>query len=351
MAETIGHYQVIERLGAGSLGDEVRARDTRLGRTVTIKLIDGDIAGDPESREAFLADARASTALSHPSVASLFEPGEDGERLFLVFEFVPGTTLRAFMGDRPLNPKRAIDLATQVADAVADGHAQGLLHGDINPETIMITPTGRAKLLDYGLSRWTAGGRARANAAEADAAGTMLSSLAYMSPEQALGGTVDGRTDVFSLGTVLYEMLTVVSPFAQAGAESTLVQVLQRALAAPSSLNSRVAPELDALVGRTLMRSLDQREASAAALSADLKSLGADLEGRAVEALAAPVAARRSPRRSGWLLLLLLLGLAALGAWYWRDTASQLWRGLVDRAAPVGQLTPLNQRPAGRRVV
>lgn len=355
MADTIGHYEIVERLGAGGLGEVVRARDTKLGRTVAIKIVADAVDADPDAREALLADARAMTQVSHPSIATLYEVGEDGGRVFLVFEFVPGTTLRLFMGDRPLNPKRAVDLAIQLADALAAGHAHGHLHGDVNPETIMITPTGRAKLLDFGLSRWTAGGRARANVVSAESDGRMLGSLAYMSPEQALGGGVDHRTDVFSLGCVIYEMLSGISPFARPGSESTVIQILQVSPPPPSSLNPRVPPELDRVVQRSLVKSLEQREPSMASLSADLKQLAANLEAPIEDAGPTPAPAVRSPRSRRWLgrvLLLATLLALAFAVWRWRDAAVDLWRRIGEpvQSDPVAEHGPVRPSAAVSRV-
>src|SRR5882724_736 len=204
MFETLGLYKILDRIGAGGLGEVYRARDTRLGRTVAIKVVSGAIAGDPDRRERLVRGARAATALSHPNIAALYEIGEDQDHLFLVFEYAPGETLKRTIAGRPLNPRRAIDLAVQIADALADAHAEGIVHRDIKPDTIIVTPKGNAKILDFGLATWTTGGAEREHAAhaattEATAVGTLLGTVAYMSPEQALGEKVDHRTDVFSL--------------------------------------------------------------------------------------------------------------------------------------------------------
>src|SRR5262244_1606004 len=161
-------------------------------------------------RERFLRDARATAALSHPNIAALYEVGEDQGQLFLVFEFVPGETLDHVIAGRPLNARRAIDFATQIADALADAHAEGIVHRDIKPANIIITPKDKAKVLDFGLATWTTGGADREPAAHqatarVTSAGTPLGTAAYMSPEQALGEKVDSRTDIFSLGVVLFE--------------------------------------------------------------------------------------------------------------------------------------------------
>ena len=166
MVESLGDYKILDRIGAGGMGEVFRARDTRLGRTVAIKVIGPQIADDPGRRERFLEEARAAATLSHPNIAALYEIGEDQGQLFLVFEFVPGESLKTVIGGRPLNPRRAIDLAVQVADALADAQAGGIVHRDIKPASIMVTPKGNAKILDFGLSTWTAGGAEREHAAE-----------------------------------------------------------------------------------------------------------------------------------------------------------------------------------------
>src|SRR5579871_4472503 len=189
MFETLGMYKVLDYIGAGGIGDVYRGRDSRLGRTVAIKVVKPEIAADPERRERFIHDARAATLLSHPSIAALYEIGDDQDQLFLAFEFVPGETLRAEMGGRPMNPRRALEVATQLADALADAHGAGIVHRDLKPDNIFVTPKGRAKILDFGFSAWTNGGaeRARAAADATNARGLDTGTVAYLSPEQTLG--------------------------------------------------------------------------------------------------------------------------------------------------------------------
>src|SRR5947209_2623246 len=202
MFETLGHYKILDRIGVGGMGEVYRARDTRLGRTVAIKDLANDVAHDPARRDRFLREARAAATLSHPNIAALYEIGDDQEHLFLVFEFVPGDTLTTVIGGRALNPRRAVDFAVQIADALADAHAEGVVHRDIKPANVIITPKDKAKILDFGLATWTAGGAEREHAAHESTlmvtgAGTTVGTVAYMSPEQALGEEVDQRTDIF----------------------------------------------------------------------------------------------------------------------------------------------------------
>jgi len=308
MFETLGQYKILERIGAGGIGDVFRARDTRFGRTVAIKVLSAAVADDPDRRERFLRDARAAATLSHPNIAALYEVGEDQGVVFLAFEFVPGEPLGAVIGGRPVNPRRAIDLAIQIADALADAHAAGILHRDIRPDTIIVTPKGNAKILDFGLAAWTGGGAERA--------------AAYVSPEQALGEHVDSRSDIFSLGIVLFEMLTGKLPFTGATPSAISVQIVQAPAPKPSSLNREVPPEVDDVVGKALAKSFDHRYESAATLAAELRSVAAVLDVRAERAELAEsvMAARRRParRRGGgiWIVIAVLLLLAGVAAYF-----------------------------------
>jgi serine/threonine protein kinase len=329
MVETLGVYRILDRIGAGGIGEVYRARDTRLGRTVAVKVVKPEIAQDAPRREAFVRDARATTVLSHPSIATLYEVGEDQDHLFLAYEFVPGETLRAAVGDRPMNPKLAIEYAVQLSDALADAHAAGAVHGDLKPDNIVITPKGRVKILDYGLAAWTSGGAARKRAAEeATVGGGDVHTIAYLSPEQALGERGDHRTDIFSLGAILFEMLTGRPPFT--APDALPLKIVQAPAPAPSSINHDLPLELDPILQRALAKSLDQRYESTATLAAELRAVAAILDERAtaaeIEAESA-VAPRRQGGGSGWRVVgwLLLLGALAAGAWVERDALVRAW--------------------------
>jgi eukaryotic-like serine/threonine-protein kinase len=221
-----------------------------------------------------------------------------------------------------VHARRAVELAVQIADALADAHARGLIHGDVRPDTIAVTQKGSAKLLDFGMARWTRGGAARRLAArtpEKLEAGA-LPVVAYLSPEQALGGLVDARTDVFSLGAVLYEMLTGRQAFRAATAADTVVEIIRAVPEAPSSLNPEVPHEIDAIVQRALSKDIDARQQSAAALSAELRSVGAVLDVRAGED--GPHALMPLDEEDGrgagfWIGLFLVVTIVAAGVWYW----------------------------------
>jgi serine/threonine protein kinase len=334
MFENVAHYKVLDRIGAGGMGEVFRARDTRLGRTVAIKVVGAEVAAHPERRARFLREARAAAKLSHPNIAALYEIGEDREQLFLVFEFVPGENLKTAIGGRPMNPRRAIDVAVQIADALADAEVEGIVHRDIKPANIIVTPKGNAKILDFGLAAWTNGGAERAHAAEAKtvavtAPGTTQGTVAYMSPEQALGEQLDHRTDIFSLGIVLYEMLTGKLPFTGATPTALALQIMQAQPPGPSSVNKSLPMELDAIVNKALAKSLDHRYESAVTLAAELRSVAAILDVRSdAAAPASAQAAVQQPRRrsaAGWMLVLIVVAALLAVAWFQRDSIRGLW--------------------------
>jgi serine/threonine protein kinase len=278
MVETVGQYKILDRIGAGTLGDVYRARDTRLGRTVAVKLPGAELQADRVRLDALSHDARAASVLSHPNIAALYEIGEEGGRLFLVFEFVPGEALKRVIAGRPLNMRRAVDLATQMADALAEAHAASVVHGGLTPDTVMITPKGNAKILDFGFVRWK------------------------KSPTP--GGESDHRTDIEALGALLFEMLTGRPPSE-----------------ASPRLGASIPGELDEIVGKALGAYAEGGYEAAATFAAELRSVAAMLDVRAAAAGPARVMPVRRERKSrAWIgvtIVLALAALAALAGW-WR---------------------------------
>jgi serine/threonine protein kinase len=317
VAETIAHYQLLDRVGAGRLGELFRARDTRHGRTVALRRIDSAL--DEAERERLLVDAKALADLSHPFLASLFDAGTADGHAYLATEFVPGETLTRVVAGQPLNPRRAAELAAQVADALAEAHARGFVHGDVRPENVVVTPKGQAKLLELGLSKYTASGAARMLAASGrDEPGPPHAALHYLSPEQALGEPTDARTDIFSLGAVLYTMLTGRSPFDGPSMSALAVAALQAAPPPPSRGNPDVPPEMDTIVARAMSKSLDRRYQSSAELAADLRAAAMLLEVRSAQESEAAAADGPSPAGSPWrtvTLAIVIVLIVALGAW------------------------------------
>jgi len=349
MLETLGQYKILDRIGAGGMGEVYRARDTRLGRTVAIKVLPAEVATDPERRDRLVREARATAALSHPNIAALYEIGEDQGHMFLVFEFVPGDTLKTVIAGRPLNPRRVIDLGTQIADALADAHAAGIVHRDIKPGNIIVTPKGAAKILDFGLATWTGGGVEREHAGHettrlATSAGTTLGTVAYMSPEQALGEAVDQRTDIFSLGIVLFEMLTGRLPFSGKTPTALALQIVQAPAPVPSAVNPSLPRELDPIVAKALAKSLDGRYESAATLGAELRSIAAILDVRTetTETARAGALVQHRRGRRGWTAAVLALAALAAAGWFERGALARVWHRTVGPApAPIIAVMPL----------
>jgi serine/threonine protein kinase len=274
MIEQLDHYKILERIGAGSLGEVYRARDTRLGRTVAIKVPGPELQADRERRAALARDARAASVLSHPNIASLYEIADEGGRLFLVFEFVPGEPLKRLIAGRPLNTRRAVNLAMQLADALADAHALEMVHGGLTSDTIMVTPRGNAKILDFGMTNWTS---------------------------RPPSGSLDQRTDIRALGTVLVEMLTG-----------------KPAVVGADNLASFVPSELSDVVAKALGVHAEGGYEAAATCAAALRSVTAMLEIRAAAAEPSRVVPMRRERGWGlWVVVGLVLCLAALAA-IWR---------------------------------
>lgn len=319
MAETLGHYKILERVGAGGLGQVYRARDTKVGRTVLVKLAGSAITSRPDTRASFLTDARRAASVSHPNVATLFEVSDGPDGVFLAIEYVPGDPLRKEIAGRALNPRRAIEVAAQIADALAEAHALGVLHLDLCPDTVLISTHGMTKVLDLGLSSWTNGGRARAAAAAAfKGHGAIEPSRAeYLSPEQVLGQAVDERSDLFVLGSLFYEMLTGRPAFSGPTPLDRARAVVERMPPPPSTVNHEVPRELDELVARVLAKHPEDRPSSAAAFAADLRAAAAVLDIRANET--APPTVIVEPRKSsrGAVAVTLVVIIAAIVFWLW----------------------------------
>ena len=313
MHEQLGHYNLLERVGAGGLGTAFRARDTVAGRTVLVKNAAERVGPDPLARARFLKDARAAATVSHPNLATLFEVGDSKDQLFLVFEFVLGKTLDQVQAGRPLDVRQSIDLGVQLAEALGAAHSQGVLHLDIRPANIKVSLRGHAKLMDIGLSAWTTGGRAGRTATSADDRGAGDRVDRYRSPEQLRGEPPDHRSDLFSLGVILFEMLTGRAPSDRASSGRATAE-------GPAALNSAVPPELDAIVERAMAERVEDRYQSAVSFAAELRSVAAMLDIRSGDREPPSlVTAEEVPsgRSSRWLIPLLAVLALAFAAWLW----------------------------------
>jgi serine/threonine protein kinase len=320
MDATIAHYRLLELLGEGGLGEVFRARDTKVGRTVALKLLPVGFLDEPNRRDRFHTDATAAATLSHPNIATLFDVGEDDGRWYLAYEYTPGQNLRQHMAGRAMHPRHALEIGIQLADALAEAHSHHVLHADLRPENIVITGKGSSKLLDVGMAKWTRGGAARVQIATAPMAGTQGAAIAaYMSPEQMIGGEVDSRTDLFSLGVVIYEMLTGRTPFAGATAADTVINVTARVPTPATGVAVDLPKELDATLGRALAKNIDSRQQSAVAFGAELRSIAAILDVRSGDAVQSDLLPLDDDGEGAgrWWALLAGLGVLGVVAWLW----------------------------------
>jgi serine/threonine protein kinase len=313
-AAQLGVYQLLERIGAGALGEVFRARDTVHGRTVAIKRVPSALTADAARLGLLSRTATSLSRFSHPGVAMLYECGVHEGELFVAQEFVPGQSITALLGGRPIHPRRAVDLAIEIADALAALHAERLTHGDLRPDNVIVTPKGHVKLIDAGLAAFTGGGAIRASAARklgalpADSAAVVR----YLAPEEASGEGADARSDLFSLGLLLHEMLTGDPAFARATADDTLLAVLSRSVPPPSARQPTIPARLDAVVARALSRALDKRYQLASALADDLRVVKALLDAGIAQQAIDPPASEAPRSRVWWMVLLLACGAAAI---------------------------------------
>lgn len=320
MREKVGRYDILERLGGGALGDVYRARDTRVGRTVALMQPPPQLVSAPAARARFVADARTAVALNHPNIAALFEVLEQDGRCYLAYEFAAGPSLRQEMAGLPLGVRRAVEIAAQIADALAEGHARGILHGDLRPDTVVVTPKGSTKVLNFGMVPWTAGGAARSTAVSSPESLTPeeASVVAYLSPEQAAAAATDARSDVFALGVMLHEMLTGRQPFEAGTPASTIANVVRATAPLSSLLSSDVPPELDALLIRAMSKEAEARPASAAAMAAELRRIGGALDVRSGDRGPATLMPTEEERGWGrWWAAVMVAACAGVAWWLW----------------------------------
>lgn len=323
--KTLGRYEVLARIGRGGMGEVYRCRDTRLKREVALKILPPESVAEPDRRRRFEQEARAASALNHPNIVTIHDVDQAEGVDFIVMEYVPGSTLAERMGPKGLPLKAALNYAVRIADALAAAHAVHLVHRDLKPANVMVSEGGQVKVLDFGLAKLTErpAGEAVSTATEA---GTVVGTVAYMSPEQAEGKKVDTRSDIFSFGAVLYEMLTGHRAFARESTASTLAAILWEEPKPARELKPGLPQELDRILRRCLRKEPEHRFQH----MDDVKV--------ALEELAEEAVSRTKTQRRRLMLGAVVLAAVAL-------IAATVWYVKSTRAQPPPRIVPLTSFP------
>ncbi len=338
IGQIVSHYRIVGKLGGGGMGVVYDAEDTRLGRHVALKFIPDNLVNDPKSLDRFVREARAASQLNHPGICTIHDIADLDGHPFIVMEKLEGVSLKDRMLGTPMEVEEILDIGIQVADALAACHAKGIIHRDIKPANIFLTQSGQAKILDFGLAKLSRGIESGDGSSLEDplsVAGDIFGTAVYMSPEQARGEELDPRSDLFSLGVVLYQMATGQKPFAGNNAVTTLDAILNKKPVSPLKLNPGLPADLEGILGRAMEKNRGNRYPNALAMKGDLQSLRKETEpeltnsGRLRPALPYRIGSstfQSSNRTQTYVLLgviaLLLTLLIPVGAWWFKHRSS-----------------------------
>jgi non-specific serine/threonine protein kinase len=307
IGRTISHYRILEQLGAGGMGVVYEARDTKLDRTVALKFLTPELTREPEAKTRFIQEAKAAAALAHPNICTIFEIDEAEQRLFIAMECIAGQSLKEKIATGPLKLHKAISIAMQIAEGLQEAHEKGIVHRDIKPANVMLTAKEQAKIMDFGLAR-------SVKRTQLTRDGTTLGTAAYMSPEQARSQEVDHRTDIWSLGIVLYEMIVGRVPFVGDNEQAMVYSILNDEQEPLTALRTGVPLELERIVGKCLTKNPAERYQTVADLLADFRRLQREVSDPADRSrvTVAPRTTSRSSRRWLGLAALVLIAIAAV---------------------------------------